>query len=158
MTRKCDIYFVLNLIWNHFNSLKRKQILKLTVAENVMSFKLTWMNIPSILLPRLETLEVRIVTFSYPVKMKMKTTIDDVFISKPMLAMKNKMKIQIKWKLLYFITKMLKWNVWKHNREKAYSNWRAKSFSHSKDSNLQVGNWMAQQLLRISYQITLATF
>lgn len=61
-----------------------------------MSFKLTWMNIPSILLPRLETLEVRIVTFSYPLKMKMKTKIDDVFISKPMLAMKNKMKIQIK--------------------------------------------------------------
>lgn len=59
-----------------------------------MSFKLTWMNIPSILLPRLETLEVRIVTFSYPLKMK--TKIDDVFISKPMLAMKNKMKIQIK--------------------------------------------------------------
>lgn len=81
MTRKCDIYFVLNLIWNYFNSSKRKQILKLTVAENVMSFKLTWMNIPSILLSRLGSLEVRIITFSYPVKIKMKTTIYDVFIS-----------------------------------------------------------------------------
>lgn len=61
-----------------------------------MSFKLTWMNIPSILLPRLDTLEVRIVTFSYPVKIKMKKAIYYVFISKPMLAMKNKMKIKIK--------------------------------------------------------------
>lgn len=61
-----------------------------------MSFKLTWMNIPSILLPRLDTREVRIVTFTYPVKIKMKTTIYYVFISKQMLALKNKMKIKIK--------------------------------------------------------------
>lgn len=38
------------------------------------------MNITSILLPRFGTLEVLIITFSYPVKIKMKKIINDTLI------------------------------------------------------------------------------
>lgn len=69
---------------------RRKQIFKINfkidnirsaiVAENVMSLKLTWINIPSILLPRFGRLELRVITFSPSVKIKIKTIIYEIFL------------------------------------------------------------------------------